>query len=97
MAETEMIKDYYEIQFPKLGWEFHINPTAFTIFGIDIQWYGIIIAFGLLLAVLYCFPRMKKFIIRPTIIAPIIPPYIASPPFLILITARKVSLNESFL
>lgn len=61
MTETEMIKDYYEIQFPKLGWEFHINPTAFTVFGIDIQWYGIIIAFGLLLAVLYCFPKMKKF------------------------------------
>ncbi|MDE7104842.1 MAG: prolipoprotein diacylglyceryl transferase [Ruminococcus sp.] len=61
MTETEMIQDYYEIQFPELGWEFHINPTAFTVFGIEIQWYGIIIAFGLLLAVLYCFPRMKKF------------------------------------
>lgn len=56
-----MIQNPDIIQFPKLGWEFEINPTAFTVFGIEIQWYGIIIAFGLLLAVLYCFPRMKKF------------------------------------
>lgn len=56
-----MIQNPNTIQFPKLGWEFEINPTAFTVFGIDIQWYGIIIAIGLLLAVLYCFPRMKHF------------------------------------
>ncbi len=61
MTSSEMIQNPDIIQFPKLGWEFEINPTAFTIFGIEIQWYGIIIAFGLLLAVLYCFPRMKKF------------------------------------
>lgn len=60
-----MIQNPHIIQFPKLGWEFEINPTAFTIFGISIQWYGIIIAFGLLLAVLYCFPRMKKFGVDP--------------------------------
>ena len=56
-----MIKDIYEIQFPELGWKFHIDPTAFTIAGIDIQWYALIIISGLLLAMLYCFPRMKKF------------------------------------
>lgn len=56
-----MIQNPNVISFPELGWEFKINPTAFTVFGIEIQWYGIIIAFGLLLAVLYCFPRMKKF------------------------------------
>ncbi len=56
-----MISDINEIQFPKLGWEFHIDPTAFTIFGISIQWYGIIITLGLVLAALYCFPKMKRF------------------------------------
>lgn len=56
-----MIQNPNTIQFPKLGWEFEIDPTAFTVFGIEIQWYGIIIACGLLLAVFYCFPRMKKF------------------------------------
>lgn len=58
---TETIKDLTEIQFPKLGWTFHINPTAFTVFGIPIQWYGLIITLGLALAVLYCFPKMKRF------------------------------------
>ncbi len=29
----------------------HPDPIAFTIFGIDIRWYGILIAFGMLLAV----------------------------------------------
>lgn len=61
MTEVERIYDFYEIYFPKLGWRFSINPTAFTIFGIDIQWYGIIITVGLLLAMLYCFPKMKRF------------------------------------
>ena len=61
MTLSQMITNYNEIQFPKLGWEFEINPTAFTIGGIAIQWYGIFIALGLALAVLYCFPRMKRF------------------------------------
>ncbi len=56
-----MIKDLTEIRFPKLGWTFHIDPTAFTIFGIRIQWYGLIITLGLALAALYCFPKMKRF------------------------------------
>lgn len=61
MTLSQMITNYNEIQFPNLGWEFEINPTAFTIGGIAIQWYGIFIALGLALAVLYCFPRMKRF------------------------------------
>lgn len=56
-----MISDNNIIEFPKLGWEFRINPTAFSIGSINIQWYGIIIAIGLTLAVIYCFPRMKRF------------------------------------
>lgn len=61
MTEVERITDPFKISFPKLGWEFDIDPTAFTVFGIDIQWYGIIITVGLVLAMLYCFPRMKRF------------------------------------
>ena len=60
MTETQML-DKFDIQFPSLGWNFHINPTAFTIFGLDIQWYGIIITLGLILAIIYVFPRMKRF------------------------------------
>ena len=40
------------IGFPSLGLEFSINPIAFTVFGWDIHWYGIIIATGLIIAVL---------------------------------------------
>ncbi len=61
MKLSQMITEYNEIRFPKMGWEFEIDPTAFTIGGIAIQWYGIFIALGLALAVLYCFPKMKRF------------------------------------
>ena len=60
MTGSQML-DRYDIQFPELGWHFHIDPTAFSIFGLDIQWYGIIITLGLILAILYVFPRMKRF------------------------------------
>lgn len=61
MTDIQAIADPFEIQFPRLNWTFHINPTAFTIFGIDIQWYGIIITFGLVLALIYVMPKMKRF------------------------------------
>lgn len=61
MNEVQAITDPFEIQFPRLGWTFHINPTAFTIFGIEIQWYGLIITFGLVLALIYVMPKMKRF------------------------------------
>ena len=49
------------IQFPKLGWEFEVDPTAFTIPGTEsgISWYGLIITFGLLLAIVLCFSKIK--------------------------------------
>ncbi|MBP7187051.1 MAG: prolipoprotein diacylglyceryl transferase [Ruminococcus sp.] len=58
---VERINDLTEIQFPKLGWTFHIDPTAFTIGSFNIQWYGIIIVLGLMLALIYVLPRMKRF------------------------------------
>ena len=36
------------IVFPGLGLELHIPRVAFSIFGKDVYWYGIIIAFGFL-------------------------------------------------
>lgn len=51
-----------EIGFPGLGIEgFKINRTAFTVFGKDVAWYGIIIAFGMVLAVLYVMYRTKEY------------------------------------
>lgn len=61
MTEVERITELNEIRFPKLGWTFNIDPTAFKIGNVEIQWYGIIITLGLLLALIYCFPKMKRF------------------------------------
>ena len=43
------------VQFPGLGLEFNINRVAFSIGGLDVYWYGILIATGLLLALLFAF------------------------------------------
>ncbi|MEE1116194.1 MAG: prolipoprotein diacylglyceryl transferase [Clostridia bacterium] len=48
------------ISFPGLGiGEFSINSTAFTVFGIEIQWYALIILFGMILAIFYAYTRSK--------------------------------------
>jgi phosphatidylglycerol:prolipoprotein diacylglycerol transferase len=49
------------ITFPGLGLELHIQRVAFNLFGKDVYWYGIIIAFGFLVAVLYCQHFAKHF------------------------------------
>lgn len=51
----------YHVQFPGLGINININPTAFTIGNLTIQWYGVIIAVGFLLAFLYAMASCKKF------------------------------------
>ena len=53
------------IVFPRLGWSFEIDRVAFRLFGMDVYWYGIIIAVGFLLAVLYCFKYAKRYAIDP--------------------------------
>lgn len=50
-----------QITFPYIGIELNITSDAFTIGGLTIKWYGIIIAVGLLLALIYCFGKMKEF------------------------------------
>ncbi len=52
--------DYNEIVFPKLGIDIHVDPTAFTIFGIEVQWYGIVIVIGLILAMAYAYRNMRR-------------------------------------
>lgn len=49
------------ISFPGLGLEFDLNRVALNLFGKDIYWYGVIIAFGFLLAVLYCYRKASFF------------------------------------
>lgn len=49
------------IAFPSLGLEVTVNRVAFSILGKDIYWYGIIIAFGFVLAIGYCSRRINQF------------------------------------
>ena len=49
-----------EIIFPRLGIDVTVSPTAFTVFGFAIQWYGIIIVIGLLLAMFMAFRNMRR-------------------------------------
>ena len=49
------------ISFPNLGIELNPSPVAFSVFGKDIYWYGVIIAAGFILAVIYAMARAKQF------------------------------------
>lgn len=53
------------IEFPNLGWKLPVSPDLvnFTLFGRDfsIKWYGVIIAIGFLLAMIYALKRAKHF------------------------------------
>lgn len=49
------------VSFPGLGLEFELNRVAFSVFGKDVYWYGIIIALGFILAVLYGYRRAPRY------------------------------------
>lgn len=52
----------YEVSFPKLGLEFNINPEVFPMLdNVHIRWYGVIIAVGMLLAVVYAYLSAERF------------------------------------
>lgn len=55
-----MANHIYHVEFPNLGLKFDISPIAFSIFGLKIYWYGILIALGFTLAILYAFRLFKK-------------------------------------
>ncbi len=48
------------ISFPRLGISFNIDPVAFTIFGVDVMWYGVLIGTGMVLALIYGLYEVKK-------------------------------------
>ena len=53
------------VQFPGLGLQFEINRVAFSIGGINIYWYGVCIAVGLCLALVFAFRRCQEFGVDP--------------------------------
>lgn len=51
----------YNVFFPGFGFEFKISPIAFSIGSFKIHWYGIIIASGLILALIYAYFSSARF------------------------------------
>lgn len=51
----------YNVQFPELGIHLKINPVAFSIGSFNVYWYGIIIGFGFILALIFAITSLKKF------------------------------------
>lgn len=52
------------VQFPGLGFSVDVNPVVFEIGGLSVHWYGVIIASGFLLAVIYALTSAKKFFLN---------------------------------
>ena len=51
-----------EMAFPRLGIDrLTVKSTAFTVFGVSVAWYGLIIAVGMILAIMFGMARMKKY------------------------------------
>lgn len=54
------------ISFPGLGLDFSISENAFSVFGLEIKWYGIIITSGILLAfMLFYYLAVKREMLDP--------------------------------
>lgn len=53
------------LEFPGLGLKLNLNPTAFSIGSFSVAWYGIIIAVGFLLALVYGLKYAKKVGVNP--------------------------------
>lgn len=53
------------IEFPALGWKFNISPDIVSFGSFTIKWYGVLIALGFLLAMIYALKRAKYFKIDP--------------------------------
>lgn len=51
----------YHVLFPGLGLDFTLDRVAFTLFGMPIYWYGVLIAAGMLLALLFAFHYARSF------------------------------------
>ncbi len=62
----------YEVKFPGLGLNFNIDPVAFSVFGKEIYWYGIIISFGFLIAILFAVYESKRTGLNPEVMMDVV-------------------------
>lgn len=61
-----------QIGFPGLGINFNINPVAFTVFGKEIYWYGIIIAAAVISAIIYAQRESKRIGLKDDVISDVV-------------------------
>ena len=47
------------VTFPGFGWELELNRVAFSLFGMDFFWYGLLIAFGFMCAMYFATSKAK--------------------------------------
>ena len=52
--------NYTEVSFPGLGITVNIDQVAFSIFGIEVYWYGLLISLGMVLCVVLGMLHSKK-------------------------------------
>lgn len=63
---TESVNEVPRIEFPNLfDKSIIVNRVAFNLFGVDIYWYGVIIAVGVILAFIYAMHKCKQFGLIP--------------------------------
>lgn len=51
----------HTVSFPNLGLEFHINPVVFSVGNFTMNWYGLLIGVGILLAMWMGFKNCRRF------------------------------------
>lgn len=56
------------ISFPKLGWNLKISNVAFTIFGIEVYWYGLLIASAVALGLILGMKQCRKHGMTPDLL-----------------------------
>lgn len=60
------MRNTFDVSFPGLGIEnLEINRVAFSVFGVEIYWYGLLISFAVILSLLLAQKSAKKFGVNP--------------------------------
>jgi phosphatidylglycerol:prolipoprotein diacylglycerol transferase len=60
MGMTQVFSGALAIADANVHWTGNVDPTAFTVFGLSVRWYGIFITFGMLLALWVSTRRMRR-------------------------------------
>ena len=65
LTETaSSVNEVPRVEFPNLfDKSIIVNRVAFSLFGIDIYWYGVIIAIGVILAFFYAMKKCKQVVV----------------------------------